>query len=164
MESKLGKLSTNQDTPNKQKARPETKSREAVAESWEDEAPSSKSDTEVGEAITSIKSPVPNAPPPTPVSPNFSFQSWDSHDPIQFGPRTGDCDSESHMRPEKSTAVAGRLIAAGLGMRAPKKTEEQRAYDKAIRENEIKRRIKEKEAKEKEQEENEKAQSAMWES
>lgn len=60
--------------------------------------------------------------------------------------------------------MAGRLIAAGLGMKAPKKTEEQRAYDKAVRENEIRRRVKEKDAKEKEREDADKARSAIWES
>jgi hypothetical protein len=164
MESKLEKLSIQQDKPSIQQARPESKSQEVVAESWEDDAASSDSDTELDEATRPAKSPVPNAPPPTPISPTSPFQSWDSHDSIPLSTGTRDGDDESRRRPEKSTAVAGRLIAAGLGLRAPKKNEEQRAYDKAVRENEIKRRLKEKETKEKEREDAEKARSAIWES
>ena len=47
-------------------------------------------------------------------------------------------------RPEKTDAVAKRMIAGALGVKAPKKTEEQKAYDKAIKEKEIKRRNQEK--------------------
>lgn len=83
---------------------------------------------------------------------------------LPFSAQMGERDSDDRKRPEKSTAVAGRLIAAGLGMRAPKQTEEQKAYDRAIRENEIKRRKKEKEEKDKERLEIEKAQTVMWES
>jgi len=165
MESKLQKMSLQPDKPNVQPARLESNSRKVVAESWEDEAASSDSDTEVDEATRPpAKPPVSNAPPPTPISPTSPFQSWDPHDSNPPGSGTRDGDAESGRRPEKSTAVAGRLIAAGLGMKAPKKTEEQRAYDKAVRENEIRRRVKEKEAKEKEREDAHKARSAVWES
>jgi hypothetical protein len=165
MESKLQKLSLQRDKPNVQPAKPESKSPKAVAESWEDEVESSDSDTEIDEATRPpARSPVPNAPPPTPISPTSPFQLWDPQDSIPLSTGTRDGDAESGRRPEKSTAVAGRLIAAGLGMRAPKKTEEQRAYDKAVRENEIRRRMKEKESKEKEREDTVKARSAIWES
>lgn len=164
MERKLDKLSINQDTAEKKRAMPGTKSRETVTDSWEDEAASSSSDTETDDILPSKKSPVPNAPPPTPASPNSAFPSWDSGDQIQFSTRMHDRDTDDRRRPEKSTAVAGRLIAAGLGMKAPKKTEEQKAYDRAARENEIKRKNKEKEAEEKEREENEKARATIWES
>lgn len=69
---------------------------------------------------------------------------------------------EERRRPEKSTAVAGRLIAGALGINAPKKTEEQRAYDRAIKEQEIKRKNREKAAKEREMEEAERAKNAIW--
>lgn len=59
--------------------------------------------------------------------------------------------------------MAKRLIAGALGVRAPKKTEEQKAYDKALREKEIKRREKEKEEERKRLEEAEKAKAAAWE-
>ena len=65
-------------------------------------------------------------------------------------------------RPEKQTAVAGRLIAGALGVRTPKKTEEQRAYDKAMVEKEVRRREKERQTKKREEEEAEKARAAVW--
>jgi len=66
-------------------------------------------------------------------------------------------------RPEKTDAVAKRLIAGALGVRAPKKTEEQKAYDKAIRDKELKRRDMEKEAATKDLADAEKAKRAIWE-
>jgi hypothetical protein len=54
------------------------------------------------------------------------------------------------------------LIAGALGIRAPKRTEEQRAYDRSVKEQEIRRRKKEKEEEAKAQEENEKAKNAVW--
>lgn len=163
MESKLAKLSINQDTPKKPRAKQPNKSPKTVAESWDDEVDSSDTETEVDDAVRPEKSPVPNAPPPTPASPSSGFPSWGVPDSLAPSTQIGDHDG-NQRRPEKSTAVAGRLIAAGLGMKAPKKTEEQRAYDRALRENEIKRRNKERDLKEKEREENEKARAVMWES
>jgi hypothetical protein len=55
--------------------------------------------------------------------------------------------------------VAARLIAGGLGVRAPKRTEEQREYDKALKEKEKRKREDEKKAKEDE----EKAKRSVWE-
>ena len=69
-----------------------------------------------------------------------------------------------NFRPEKQTAVAGRLIAGALGVRAPKKTEEQRQYDKAMKEKEIRRREKEREGKRREEEDVQKAKAAIWDS
>lgn len=66
-------------------------------------------------------------------------------------------------RPEKTNAVAGRLIAGALGVRAPKKTDEQRAYDRAVREKEQKRRDLEKEEAKRKEEEIAKAKAAAWE-
>jgi hypothetical protein len=65
-------------------------------------------------------------------------------------------------RPEKQTAVAGRLIAGALGIRAPKRTEEQRAYDRAIKEKELRRRNREREEEAKRKEEEERAKAAVW--
>jgi hypothetical protein len=164
MESKLQRLSIKHDAPAQRKTASKTKSSETVADSWDIDAESTDSDTDIEGAFHSKKSPVPNAPPPTPASPSSAFPSWESQDPVRFSSRLGDRESEERRRPEKSTAVAGRLIAAGLGVRAPKRTEDQKAYDRAVRENEAKRRNKEKEAKGKEREENEKAQTAVWDS
>jgi hypothetical protein len=56
------------------------------------------------------------------------------------------------------------MIAAGLGVRAPKKTEEQREYDRAVREQEIKRKNREREDRERERNEDERAKNAVWDS
>lgn len=54
------------------------------------------------------------------------------------------------------------MIAGALGVKAPKKTEEQKAYDRAIKEKEIKRRNQDKEAAARAKEEAEKAKAAVW--
>jgi hypothetical protein len=66
------------------------------------------------------------------------------------------------VRPEKTDAVAKRMIAGALGVKATKKTEEQKAYDRAIKEKEIKRRNQEKEAVARAKEEAERAKAAVW--
>jgi hypothetical protein len=66
------------------------------------------------------------------------------------------------VRPDKTDAVAKRMIAGALGVKAPKKTDEQRAYDKALKEKEMKRRNLEKEAAAKAKEEVERAKAAVW--
>ncbi|KFY51960.1 hypothetical protein V496_08722, partial [Pseudogymnoascus sp. VKM F-4515 (FW-2607)] len=66
-------------------------------------------------------------------------------------------------RQEKTDAVARRMIAGALGIRAPKKTEEERAYERAVREKEVKRREREKEEKVREEEEKERARRSVWE-
>jgi hypothetical protein len=58
--------------------------------------------------------------------------------------------------------VAGRMIAGALGIRAPKRTEEQRAYDRAMKEKEIKRRNRAKEEEAKTKEEDDRAKAAVW--
>jgi len=66
-------------------------------------------------------------------------------------------------RPEKTTAVAGRLIAAGLGVRPPKRTEEERAFDKATREKAKRQRDEERERERVEREQAEARKRAVWE-
>ncbi len=66
------------------------------------------------------------------------------------------------VRPDKTDAAAKRMIAGALGIKAPKKTEEQRAYDRALKEKEMKRRNQEKEAAAKAKEEAERAKAAVW--
>ncbi|CAI4211333.1 unnamed protein product [Parascedosporium putredinis] len=48
-------------------------------------------------------------------------------------------------RPEKTDAVARRMIAGALGVKAPKQTEEQKAYDRAIKEQARKKKEEERE-------------------
>jgi len=54
------------------------------------------------------------------------------------------------------------MIAGALGIRAPKKTEEQKQYDKAIKETELKRKNREKEQREREKLDDENAKAAVW--
>jgi len=56
------------------------------------------------------------------------------------------------------------MIAGALGIKAPKKTEEQKQYDKALKDAEIKRKNREKEQRERERLEDEKAKAAVWDS
>jgi hypothetical protein len=65
-------------------------------------------------------------------------------------------------RPEKTDAVARRMIAASLGMKMPKRTEEQKEYDKAMREKERKRRDEEREVQRRKDEAAAKAKQAIW--
>lgn len=67
-------------------------------------------------------------------------------------------------RPEKQIAVAGRLIAGALGVKAPPKSEEAKAYERVIRENEKKRLAREREGRRVEAEEAERAKRDVWES
>ena len=156
MESKIQELS-------KKKAL----TKEEVADSWEDDALSDSSLENEGheqeEQVTkkpnaTKKSPerlsMPKAQPPTFLSPRPNAPDWSSQGPSDF--------REARRRPEKSTAVAGRLIAGALGVKAPKKTEEQRAYERSIKEQEIRRRNREKEQHEKERLEDEKAKESVW--
>ncbi|THZ85878.1 hypothetical protein D6C84_02968 [Aureobasidium pullulans] len=70
--------------------------------------------------------------------------------------------STLERRPEKTNAVAHRLIAGALGVKMPRRTEEQRAYDKAIREQEKRKRDVEREARKKAEEDAAKAKAAIW--
>lgn len=70
---------------------------------------------------------------------------------------------ETTKRPEKTDAVARRMIASALGVKAPKLTDEQKAYERAMRDKERKNRELGKEEERKRQAEAEKAKVAMWE-
>ncbi|KIW31562.1 uncharacterized protein PV07_03198 [Cladophialophora immunda] len=161
---------------------------EEVIESWEDDDPSSplgddcNTRTPVEGMSLSLKQsesadPALRPPPPTPIAPGNGAQYID-WSPAQVlgggrpstrpythsGASTPQTDSDwERRRPEKTTATASRMIAAGLGMKAPKKNEEQKQYDRAVREQEMKRRNKEKEEREREKEDDEKAKAAVWE-
>jgi hypothetical protein len=75
---------------------------------------------------------------------------------------TASSTASSERRPEKTNAVAHRLIAGALGVKVPRRTEEQRAYDKAMREQEKRKRDQEREAKKKAEEDAAKAKAAIW--
>ncbi|KAK4655640.1 hypothetical protein QC762_304160 [Podospora pseudocomata] len=145
-----------------------------VADSWEDEEDnddaSEPEETPLGSTQTGT-----NAPPPTPMSPiakkqpfspsalnapgTFGFTSFDGPG-ADSSPRSAGAAPD--RRPEKTDAVARRMIAAGLGLRAPRATEEQKAYDRAVKEQEKKRREEERERQRKKEEEAQKAKAAIW--
>jgi len=139
-----------------------------VAESWEDDELEDLEDDEVETPLTVQESrEYPHAPPPTPISPASPYAGRGADRFSQFAegwsPSIERISERNERRPEKTDAVAKRLIAGALGVRAPKKTEEQKAYEKAIKEKEVKRINMEKEAKKKAEAEAAKAKAAVWE-
>lgn len=146
-----------------------------VADSWEDEADDSSSSPDIDspapdqDPATMLSPSVTSAaegpldPPPTPISPQTS-QPWVSSAHTSTGPSSSTSSGARSptRRPEKQTAVAGRMIAGALGMRAPKRTEEQRAYDRSVKEQEIRRRNREREEAAKAREDEERAKAAVW--
>jgi hypothetical protein len=106
----------------------------------------------------------PNPPPPTPASPT-RFEYPDNV-PVPFAreaPREeGRGTRNPDKRPEKTTAVAGRLIAGALGVRAPRRTEEEREYDRAMRDKERRRRDEERAREKAEKEAAEARKKAIW--
>lgn len=190
LQSSLSKLSIGEKSPIKDLHRPQgttattttkPKSKTPVADSWEDEIDATSEDedrhpkpgkesTPISPAIsTSAEGPL--DPPPTPISPPTSAgpeYGSPSTSPLPGRRSRGDSGSGTALgqgparRPEKQTAVAGRMIAGALGIRAPKRTPEQRAYDRSVKEQEIRRRNREKEQAAKEKEEGEKAKAAIW--
>lgn len=129
---------------------------EEVADSWEDE---DVSDSDGEPTTPKAASTAPAAPPPTPSTPSFGVpDSWGNQSPTGSSPSS----ARDGRRPEKTDAVARRLIAAGLGLKAPKQTDEQRAYQKSVREQERKRRDQERSEQQQRAEASEKAKAAMW--
>lgn len=157
-----------------------------VADSWEDEDSSSESGPPTPTARDSAthvqgaegveeeeeEEEEPLDPPPTPISPQTADsqskqqqqqQSWPT--PAYGNPGSASSPAGREppsRRPEKQTAVAGRMIAGALGVRAPKRTEEQREYDRSVKEQEIRRKNREREEAAKAREEDEKAKVAVW--
>lgn len=173
LERTIKALSINTDLPKVVASRPSFTEDSSVAESWEDEATDEATDhvphnISRGYGVLSPASgDIPYVPPPTPISPS-AFKEREQY-PSSLGAeperpvRGGTTARDPDKRPEKSTAVANRLIAGALGVRAPKRTEEQRKYDRAIKEQEIRRKNKEKEDEKRKLEEAEKAKAAIWE-
>ncbi|RDW66252.1 hypothetical protein BP6252_09887 [Coleophoma cylindrospora] len=158
----LSKLSLNQEAEKTTAKSKKAAKKQNVVDSWEDEELSSGEETD-RPLSHQASADYPSAPPPTPISPIMS--SGDNFtDPYGYSAATlrSPQGERSSARPEKTDAVAKRLIAGALGVRAPKKTDEQRAYDRAIKEKEMKRRNDEKEAIAKAKEAAEKAKAAVW--
>lgn len=140
-----------------------------VADSWEDEDLSGE-DTETDEpskhkrntSTAEDEDDGTSAPPPTPASPSGRYPEDAFDNPyksIQPSREQASGNRTPERRPEKTTSVAARMIAGSLGVRAPKRTEEQREFDRAVKEKEKKRRAEEKERAEQE----EKLKASVWE-
>lgn len=114
----------------------------------------------------------PAVPPPTPASP-LAYDSpgeWAARSPMDTGSGSGSGSGSGNgngtppaRRPEKTDAVARRMIAAGLGLKAPRQTDEQRAYQRSVREQEKKRREAERAEEQRRREMADRAKAAVWE-
>ncbi|KAL1586978.1 hypothetical protein WHR41_04182 [Cladosporium halotolerans] len=157
----------------------------APSESWDDEAPAAGIETEGADAAApqNLQRHIPSPPPPTPASPTTKTKASAFESPYQTFPpygMNGSVDDASRSgrstptarpsgsgepdkRPEKTTSTAARLIAAGLGQRAPKRTEEERKYDQAMKVQEKKKRDAAKAEEEKKKAELEQARKSIWE-
>lgn len=162
--------------------KPKPKTTEPV-DSWEDDGGSdTETETEIKSPLRPIRSStsdLPSPPPPTPISPSISTardSPYTTLPPYGFdatadsSPSSGAstparraaAGGDDDKRPEKSTAVASRLIAAGLGQKAPKRTKEQREYDQAMKVQEKKKRDAVRDEQKRKVEEREKAKRDMW--
>ncbi|EFQ27643.1 hypothetical protein CGRA01v4_02974 [Colletotrichum graminicola] len=171
--SSLSKLSI--DSSNKKPAAKKIK--EPVADSWEDEDVDDEeeggNDDDKGEreGTATPQADGSKAPPPTPISPTYSaadrsfspYAAADPSAPSASSSPAASSGSSGARRPEKTDAVARRMIASALGVKVPRMTEEQRAYDRAVKEKERKRREEEKAADKRRLEAAEKAKAAIWE-
>lgn len=150
--------------------------RPQLADSWEDEAEGTAPDHAEGDTtpVRPGTSDIPRAPPPTPASPSQTRERDDAYQTLQSLNYAATFDPPSHTyspdpsprseerRPDKTTSVASRLIAAGIGQKAPKRTPEQREYDQAMKIQEKKKRVLAKEEEEKRRRDKEQAQKDIW--
>ena len=160
------------------KPKPSKAKKSPVVDSWEDESLSSSSEAETEHQPSSSRDTAgmkdiavgTQAPPPTPISPTYNNAAGRPFSPstatypssVPGWSAAAESASSPAKRPEKTDAVARRMIAAGLGLKAPKQTEEQKAYDRAVKEKERKRRQQEKEDQKRKEAELEKARQAIW--
>lgn len=134
------------------------KKKKEVLDSWEDQDElSSENETETTPSRAEASPP----PPPTSNSPQFSSPHGWTPDPEPVT-RAPSGESLGARRPEKTDAVARRMIAAGLGLKAPKQTEEQKAYQRSVREQEKRRKEQLKAEEQKRRDEADRARAAIW--
>ncbi|KAG9688224.1 hypothetical protein KCU95_g18781, partial [Aureobasidium melanogenum] len=155
------KTTTRNMTPHRKYSKPAAE----VADTWEeaaslDQEPSSTTTEQTAKPTPESQS--------TYLPPHLKYRSAAPSPPSRSltppsRSTTPSSSTSSERRPEKTNAVAHRLIAGALGVKVPRRTEEQRAYDKAMREQEKRRRDKEREAKKKAEEDAAKAKAAIWE-
>lgn len=158
----------------------------SVADCWEDDA---ADDAEEGDPNQStpqsnpsehVKSYAPSPPPPTPASPLSPQASRDSTNsraarvrqaegaaasPFLVRGHPGsmtELDESDRARQEKTDAVAKRMIAGALGMRAPRKTEEETQYEQAMKDRVRKKRDEDLARKRAEEEASARAKAAAW--
>lgn len=149
-----------------------------LVDSWEEEAALSLSSGSSSRA--SSPNPAHPQPPLTPTSPLSKFPLAPPSTPITGTHHDDWTGSSTHVarssqgvggtgyhqqappqaRPEKQTAVAGRMIAGALGVRAPPKSEEGTRYERVLRE----KAGREREGKKRQDEERERAKKAVWDS
>ncbi|UNI13514.1 hypothetical protein JDV02_000253 [Purpureocillium takamizusanense] len=183
--SSLSKLNIDIEATKKMPAA--SKRKPQVADSWEDDedddddddsppgATATASYTTAGDLNDEPETPltsrarVPSPPPPTPMDPRHApVPEWDASFRGADWPSPSSSSSSAardlppSRRPEKTDAVARRMIAAGLGLKAPRQTEEQKAYQRSVREQERKRREQDKEQERRRQEDTERAKAAVW--
>lgn len=142
--------------------------RAPLPESWEEAANSSSSSSSPSPSPpqTPVSASAPRAPRPTHTTP-YEFPSQDipglsGGQPHTDGVRSSGGGTPLGRRPAKQVAVAGRIIAGALGVKAPPRSEEARAYDRAARAKEKKRLERERELKRLQAEEAEKAKKEVW--
>lgn len=151
---------------------------EEVVDSWDAEdsddviSPLASTPTVVKSRPPPQLSDYPSAPPPTPVAPQQWQHQGSRFQDIDFNKDLGGSSTKGRgassaspdARPEKTNAVAGRLIAGALGVKAPRRTEEQRAYDKAMKEKESKKKETERERKRLDEERKARTKKEIWDS
>lgn len=165
--SSLGKLSIETSSSKEKPPHAAKEKRAPVADSWEDEDVSSGSEPEDEDDDNTAGPPRADrearsgtsAPPPTPMTATYNDAVLSQSIPGYVAPG----GSREVKRPEKTDAVARRMIASALGVKVPRLTEDQKKYDQAVREKERRRRAEEKERLKKEEEEALKAKQAVWE-
>lgn len=154
----LAQLSLDSKKETAQQKAPKKKAKKVVADSWEDEDLSgSEPEPEKEEEKEAAQQPTTSKTAPSATDSPFD-STWSSPTDPSSSSRT----AEPGKRPEKTDAVARRMIVAGLGLKAPKQTDEQKAYQRSIREQEKRKREQEKELEQKRLEDAEKAKAAMW--
>ncbi|KAK5098494.1 hypothetical protein LTR70_002707 [Exophiala xenobiotica] len=173
VEAKLSKLSLNLKNTNSPRGSNTNLNglADGAPDSWEDEVSEDGPVDAPGPSLKQVNSidDGPGPPPPTPISAQNTdplSRGWETSQVAQSAKPTprnpGAPRDSSEKRPEKTASTANRMIAGALGIKAPKKSEEQKQYDNALRQAEIKRKNREREQRELDKLEDEKAKAAVW--
>ncbi len=101
--------------PQPSKSASSFKKKQGVSESWEDEELEDSGDETDRPLSAQQSADYPSAPPPTPISPSTSFARDTFVNPYGYTEGISDSRAERNTRPEKTDAVARRMIAGALG-------------------------------------------------